>query len=380
MISKHPLPPMITTRIPCLLLAAFGLSSCDKIKEITDGMTSKVSDKLEERLEDPVEEPVHNPLMDLVDQTEEGVVFRKDLRFPSELKVVTVAKRKVNGRVFHESELGRKVDAVNGKEEITAVFERKGSTVLYTIKDTSFSIPTPATEEGGEPGSSAVENPFRHAPPPKKTMTFVQQGGAWKGKGGGDFKLMAMSQQLSPVFGDLIMDNALLPRSLWFSTSRIKIGDEIEVSQAVMPMIITGKTKGSMKIKFEEIEEIEGHPCGRFSVKGEYKRTGFPNLEGHLIDQEVTVESGDIWLSLIYPIILKEKLKTIQTFSPSDGGSVVGRAQGTVDTLLVRQWENLEPLPEPEPKLEPESEPASQSDDEAGQDEVATEPSPAPES
>ena len=83
-------------------------------------------------------------------------------------------------------------------------------------------------------------------------------------------------------------------------------------------------------------------------MTGKYRRNGFPNLEGNLINEEVTIESGEIWLSLVYPIILKEKLKTIQTFGPADGGSVVGRAQGSVDTLVVRKWKSLKSLPEPE--------------------------------
>ena len=332
-----------------MILSVLALSSCDRLKEVAEKVSTSVSDKLGDSHENLVEKPHYNPLLNLVDQTEEGYVFRKDLPFPSEMIVTTVAERRINGRIFNESQLGRKVEAIIGKEEITAVFERNGPTVLFTIKDSSFSIPTPATK-GGEPGSSTVDNPFSQAPPPKKTMTFVQEDRVWKGRGNREFKLMAMNLQLSPVFGDLLMDNALAPRGLWFSSNRIKIGDEIEVTQTAMPMIVSGKASGSLNIKLDAVEEIEGHPCGRFSVVGKYRRHGFPSLVGNLINEEVTIESGEIWLSLIYPVILKEKLKTIQTFGPADGGSVVGRAQGSVDTLVVRKWKSFEPLPESEPE------------------------------
>ena len=338
---------MTSLRVPCLILSALVHSSCDGLKEVADKMSTTIGDKLGGSHENLLAKSYDNPLLNLVDQTDEGYVFRKDLPFPSEVIVTTVAKRRINGRLFYESQLSRKVEAIIGKEEITAEFERKGSTVLFTIKDSSFSIPTPSTD-GGETGSRSVDNPFSQAPPPKKTMTFVRQNGAWKGRGAREIKLMAMNLQLSPVFGDLLIDNALTPRGIWFSSSRMKIGDEIEVTKTAMPMIVSGKTSGSLNMKLDAVEEIEGHPCGRFSVTGKYRRNGFPNLEGNLINEEVTIESGEIWLSLIYPIILKEKLKTIQTFGPADGGSVVGRAQGSVDTLVVRKWKSLEPLPEPE--------------------------------
>ena len=339
----------------CLLpvLLCLGLSGCDKTKELSetvkskaDEVKSKMSETLENRLKEPAEESDLNALEHLVDHNEGGYVFRKDLEFPTELKVETVYKRKISGRIFHKSELGQRVEAVNGKEVVSASFERKASTVIYDIKSSSFELPS-SGEEDAKP--KKAPNPFHMAPPLDKPVTFTRGSTGWKVKAGGDFKLMAFGQQLSPVFADLLVENAVLPRPLWFSANRVKIGDEIELSAAALGMVVSGKAKGTLKLKLKEIDEVNGHPCGVFSIKGEFTRSNFPNLEGRLIDQEVSIESGELWLSLVYPVILKEKLQTIQTFSLSAGGNTVGRGQGAIDTLVVRQWQTDIPLPPVDP-------------------------------
>lgn len=335
----------------CLLpaLLCMGLSGCDKAKELSetvkskaDEVSSKMSKTLENRLKEPAVESDLNALSRLVDHNEDGYVFRKDLDFPTELKVETVYKRKISGRIFHKSELGQKVEAVNGKETVSAGFNRKASTVIYDIKGSSFELPSTG-EEDAKP--EKAPNPFHMAPPLDKPVTFTRGSTGWKVKAGGDFKLMAFGQQLSPVFADLLVENAVLPRPLWFSANRVKIGDEIELSAAALGMVVSGKAEGKVKLKLKAIDEVNNHPCGVFSIKGEFTRSSFPNLEGRLIDQEVSIESGELWLSLIYPVILKEKLQTIQTFSPSSGGSTVGKGQGTIDTLVVREWQADIPLP-----------------------------------
>ncbi len=57
-----------------------------------------------------------------------------------------------------------------------------------------------------------------------------------------------------------------------------------------------------------------------FSVTGDYSRKQFPDFEGNLTDEDVTIPSGKIWFSLLYPMILKEELATIQTFKSGGQG------------------------------------------------------------
>jgi hypothetical protein len=86
---------------------------------------------------------------------------------------------------------------------------------------------------------------------------------------------------------------------------------------------------------------VKGHPCGVFSVTGDFSRKQFPDFDGNFTDEDVTIQSGKIWLSLIYPIILKEELDTIQSFKSGGQGGLVGRGQGTVKVSVEREWKAL---------------------------------------
>ena len=85
------------------------------------------------------------------------------------------------------------------------------------------------------------------------------------------------------------------------------VGDQLAVSGDSLPMLVAGKGKGSLNLKLESFEAVAGHPCGVFSVSGTYSRKKFPDFEGNLTDEDVTIQSGKIWLSLIHPIVLKEE-------------------------------------------------------------------------
>ncbi len=351
---------MNACRIPdclrrCLLLPVIlGLVSCDQIRKAADKVKSKVSDTLEEHLGELNDEQNKSPLYALVDQTEQGYVFRKDLEFPTDLRVVTTYKRQIAGRIIRETELGKNIENVNGEEWTIAEFDRKGSSVLYSLKESSFELRMPEHEDEKESEPARAMNPLRQAPPLTEPMIFVLNENGWKGQAKGNFKKMALSQDLSPVFGDMLVENAVMARPLWFAKRRIKVGDEFTISGAALPMLVAGKATGSLTLKLEGIEEVKGQPCGRFSVKGQFSRSNFPNLEGRLLDEEVSIQSGELWLSLIFPVILKEKIQTIQSFKPSEAGSTIGRGQGTIDTMVVREWHADISIPEPQAKTESE--------------------------
>lgn len=56
------------------------------------------------------------------------------------------------------------------------------------------------------------------------------------------------------------------------------------------------------------------------------------------MDEEVTIENGKLWLSMLHPMILKEELNTIQTFKPAGDGGLVGRGQGVIKIFAEREW------------------------------------------
>ena len=320
-----------------LLLTLWSASSCEKVKQAAQQAMSAVSQGLRDKKEEP-KVSVDTSLQELVDQTDRGVVFRRDLPFPEKIEVKTTIERKFSGRFFHASQLGKKVEVIKGTESVTAQLERKGNVVSYALKESSFNIPS-----AQNPGSgSKLRNPFREQPVSTDRVAFRKSGGAWKLVNSGDFRKMVLAQQLNPVFQELLVEQALEPRPLWFAKRRIQIGDEVNVDGSAIAMLVAGKAKGHLNIKLVEIEAVHGHPCGVFSVTGDYSRNEFPDLEGVLTDEVVTVESGKLWLSLLYPVILKQELNTIQTFKPGGDGGLIGRGQGTVEVKVDREWKILD--------------------------------------
>lgn len=315
------------------------LISCDKIDGLVKLASNAVSKELKDKVGANAPAGASNPEHALVDQTPQGVVFRKDLPFPDAIILKSTVKREISGRFFHTSELGKNVENVKGTELTVAEIERTGDTLRYVLRESSFTLPVMEKTKDGKEQPQKVKNPLQHVPPSTDPVLFRKTGQTWKVDGENkNFRDMVLNQQLSPVFDQLLIDHALAPRPLWFSKTPIKIGDEINVSGAAIPMLIAGEAKGSLQLKFVAIEDVHGQPCGVFTIKGDYVRIKCPSFHGQLMDEEVTVEDGKLWLSMVYPMVLKEELNTIQTFKPAGDGGLVGRGQGVIKISAVREW------------------------------------------
>ncbi len=149
---------------------------------------------------------------------------------------------------------------------------------------------------------------------------------------------MAVTRNIYSVFDALLVEVALSPRPLWFTEKRLKPGDQLTISGKSLPMLLAGSSTGSLTLTLDSFEPVKGHPCGVFRVTGNYSRRLIPDFEGKFTDADVTIESGKLWLSLLYPLVLREELETIQTLRTSGGGPSV-RQQGAVKTSVIRDWE-----------------------------------------
>jgi hypothetical protein len=98
---------------------------------------------------------------------------------------------------------------------------------------------------------------------------------------------------------------------------------------------VAGKANGTLKLTFEAQDAIDGHPCAVFAIQGDYTRQQIPDLDGHFSDEEITIQSGKIWLSLLHPLVLREELDTIQSIK---SGTPVTHAQGSVKLSITRSW------------------------------------------
>jgi hypothetical protein len=62
------------------------------------------------------------------------------------------------------------------------------------------------------------------------------------------------------------------------------------------------------------------------------------SMSGESSDSEITINSGKVWCSLIYPLILREEYQTVQTMNRGSGKGPKMRVQGAIDTVIARQW------------------------------------------
>lgn len=318
------------------LALALALSSCDKARDLADKASSAVKDTIAENTTSTASE-VDPALQKLVDQTPEGVIFRKDLPFPPRVEVRTTRRKSISGRLFNESAIEKRTDLINGTEVHVSKIERAANQVRYTLENTSYSIP--AAKAGEE--EKAATNPLEQIAPTKLPINFRRKGDSWTAEGVDTFRSAFISKQIIPVFDRLLIENAAAPRPMWFSKHRFKQGDKLVVTGETLPMLLEGGKKGNFSLVLDGFEAVDGHPCAFFTVTGDYSRKNFPDFEGRLMDEDVTISSGKIWLSLIYPIVLREELETIQTFRTGSSGGPSSRGQGTVKVSVKRSWKPL---------------------------------------
>lgn len=314
-------------KVLTLALAALTLPSCDKAKSLVGKASSAVSSELAKHGDTGSTTP-DPALQKLVDQTSEGVIFRKDLPFPARIEVKLTRIEELSVRTSESSAIEKSSKQMTGTKSDILRFERSANQVRYTRLGSNF-VEAGVTEE--------KKAEIQQKSPPSKTLAFVKSGNHWISDGG-DFLSASLSKTLSPLFDGLLIENALAPHALWFAKRRFKVGDELTVTGETLPMLISGKATGSFSLTLESFEAVAGHPCGVFKITGDYNRRQVPDFDGVLTDQDVTIQSGKLWLSLIYPLILREETDTVQTLTTGGRGNLTTHRRGSVKVSVVRDW------------------------------------------
>jgi hypothetical protein len=330
---------MKTTRLIHTLLVTLSFVSCDKVKKITEQATHAVRDQVTAHTGPGKEQESDPELSKLVDRTPEGVVFRKDLHFPERIEVTTTRRQEWSGRFYQTSAIEKRVETLKGTRLNIDKLERAGDEVRHTVEKSSFSMPSPDDPDAAK---ESLSDPLAAIAPGNRTHIFRKAGKTWAADSSGGFRTAAIAKDLSPVLDQLLIENAIAPRPLWFSPKkRFKPGDELTVTGGTLPMLLSGNATGTLKLKLESFDAVHGHPCAVFSVSGDYRRKEVPDFEGIFTDEDVTIQSGKLWLSIIHPIILKEELDTIQTVSSGSRGGQKSRGQGSIKVSVERQWKTL---------------------------------------
>lgn len=322
------------TLIPLLLLT---ICSCDKAKDLANKTSSAVKRQIDAKTGGKDAGKADPELEKLVDRNDEGVLFRKDLPFPSRIDVRTTRRSEIAARIYQTSAIDKRSESINGDRIHVSKLERSATQVRYTLEQSSFSVPT-KDEEGAR---KTVANPLEQIAPSVKPITFRKSGNAWKCEDSEGFRAVSLAREIAPVFNELLIENALLPRAVWLGKKRMKPGDQIEIKGELLPMLVAGKSKGTLQLKLDGFEPVSGHPCGVFTITGDFSRKQRPDFEGVLTDEDVTIDSGKVWLSLIHPLVLKEEYDTIQSFKTGGQGGLTGRGQGTIKLSIEREWKGM---------------------------------------
>jgi len=322
-----------------ILLPIFSCASCDKAKKIAEEATHAVRDQVAAHTGAGKEQETDPELSKLADRTAEGVVFRKDLPFPQRIELTTTRRHEWSGRFYQTSAIEKRVETLKGTRLNIDKLELAGDEVRHTLEKSGFTIPSPDDPEGVK---ETLDDPLAGIAQNNRTHVFRKSGKTWTADSSGGFRSASLAKDLAMVLDQLLIENALAPRPLWFSPKkRFKPGDELTVTGETLPMLVSGNASGTLKLRLGSFDSVHGHPCAVFEVSGDYRRKDVPDFEGIFTDEDVTIQSGKLWLSIIHPIILKEELDTIQTVSSGSRGGQKSRSQGTIKVSVERQWKAL---------------------------------------
>jgi hypothetical protein len=118
-----------------LPLLVAGLSSCDKAKLAADAVKAKMGGVTDSGAPASPGGDVNPALASQVDSAAEGVRFRRDLPFPSNVSIRVVERSTFkNVQMVSTSALGKETGTANGTWEEVSLIERKGSSVAITLE------------------------------------------------------------------------------------------------------------------------------------------------------------------------------------------------------------------------------------------------------
>ncbi|MBB5353100.1 hypothetical protein HNR46_003353 [Haloferula luteola] len=316
-----------------MLLPMLLVSGCDKITELMGSAAVEPGLVTAEPGGD-----VDATMAGLVMRTADGVTFRRDLPFPTEIRgKVRVVEDRKKVRLMGTSAVGRESEWLDGKVETVVSYFKRSGEFLLTLDQAERHLVEKDSEEVRE-----VVKPASSGAPEGKTLHYVLGEKGWYHKGARsetDFEVIVWADALGDDLPNLMVEAGAHPRSQWFSSARAwRAGDRIVLTGNTIRLLEPFNVGGRVTLVFEGEEAVGGHPCGVFSVEGAYQVKDRPNLQGDRHDIEVTIQSGKIWASLLYPVILYEDFDQIQTVTSRRGGAKK-QMQGRVCLTRSRAWQ-----------------------------------------
>lgn len=325
-------------RVLGLILALLALGGCESANNLM-GNGSKEGPG---RADIPPGGEVSEALDGLVLRENGGVRFRRDLPFPARLQVsMSQSLEYENVKVVEVSALGNSVKTLDHKVE-TDVWCGKGPGLFEFRLDKAN---RPVVAAGGRGGAPVIDVDGNRAKELEgQSLNFALSEGGWRtrhGAGAVDFKRAVWSDSMEDSVPQLMVETGAHPRVQWFSASRMwRQGDGIMLTGNTLKILDPYDVSGRMALKFEGEEAVGGHPCGVFSLSGDMRVMGQIQADGSQHDVEISISSGKIWASLLYPVLLREEYETVQTLTQREGkrGGPEIRLQGGIRVTKCRNW------------------------------------------
>jgi len=329
-----------------------GLASCDHAKKAVDAAREKFRGVNDPAAPTVPGGDVSPEMASQVDSAAEGVRFRRDLPFPLNVAVRSISRSTYdNTRSISTSAIGSETSVLNGTFEIVSLVERRGPHLALTTERAGEVHEKKENETKEEAKAAQATAAKASADSMAGSRIDFQLGPkGWRvppSKGPAEFRLKAMEQEILPALPYLLSSNGLAARPQWFSASRRWAGgDRLVLEGNALGMILPPQATGKLTLVFEVSEPIDGHPCGRFSVQGEFTSKNEVSLNGEKSDLDTTITSGKIWCSLLHPLVLREEYDTVVTEVQGSGSNPKSRIQGSVKRVNTRTWTPTEAVTE----------------------------------
>lgn len=321
------------SKILAFTLFAFLFASCEKAQELFRDAADK--DDGSQRFPEPGGE-VRDDLSALVQRTDDGVTFRRDLDYPTDINgSIRIESKLKDMRTVIITALGREDETINEKTSTEIDFSKSSGKFSLTTKR----LGRPLVEQKKEDGTSIKIKPHEKE---NQTLKFIVQSDQWairKNNQETDLALYMWADSLVPAMQEILTHCGAYPRNTWFSSSRTwKPGDELTLTGHSVKLLNPFKATGRVTLRYGGEKAIDGHPCGVFTVRGEISVKEQIDFEGQKHDAEIAISKGKIWASLLHPILLREEYDTVQSISSGQHGGTQIHRQGNIHLTIQREW------------------------------------------
>lgn len=319
------------------------VSSCEKLREAADKASGKANEESGQSaggIAQPGGE-ASEALQALVDFNESGYRFRRDLPFPETLTVRRDESLEISGgRLFGRSALGTGSAPIEGTIEKRILLTRDRSKVSINIEEDR--LVKPIIEGEGEEAGQAEDARANELGESLAGLgaTFIRREDGWQlATEQSDFRVMAWAKTLRPQLDDYLKGTGVVANTPWFGSQRMLAGVSVELTGKETALLLGEGGRGKLQLRFDRVENIDGHPCAVFRWSGEFTISDAASLSGERENVEMSVSAGQAWCSLLHPVILRREHEGVMTIERRGaGGELTMRLQGAVKGRTSTQW------------------------------------------